>query len=41
MVVPIVQFKQKGVAVAEVKFVDEAMVPMIDAKPGSISKMWL
>ena len=41
MVVLIVQFKQKGVSVAEAKSVNEVMVPMIDAKPGFISKMWL
>ena len=41
MVVLIVQFKQMGVSVAEAKSVNEVMVPMIDAKPGFISKMWL
>ena len=41
MVIIIVQFKQKGVTVAEAKSVNEAMVPMIDAKPGFISKLWL
>ncbi|UCG83494.1 MAG: YdhR family protein [Dehalococcoidia bacterium] len=41
MVYLIVQFKQKGVTVAEAKSVNEVMVPMIDAKPGFISKMWL
>jgi hypothetical protein len=41
MVYPIVQFRQKGVSVAEAKSVNEVMVPMIDAKPGFISKMWL
>ena len=41
MVILIVQFKQKGVSVAEAKSVNEVMVPMIDAKPGFISKMWL
>lgn len=41
MVFLIVQFKQKGVSVAEAKSVNEVMVPMIDAKPGFISKMWL
>ena len=41
MVFLIVQFRQKGVSVAEAKSVNEVMVPMIDAKPGFISKMWL
>ena len=41
MVFLIVEFKQKGVSVAEAKVMNEAMVPMIDAKPGFISKMWL
>jgi len=41
MIVLIVQFKQEGVSVAEAKSVNEVMVPMIDAKPGFISKMWL
>ena len=41
MVFLIVQFRQKGVSVAEAKSVNEAMVPMIDAKPGFIAKMWL
>jgi hypothetical protein len=41
MVFLIVEFRQKGVSVAEAKAVNEVMVPMIDAKPGFISKMWL
>ena len=41
MVFLIVQFKQKRVSIAEAKSVNEVMVPMIDAKPGFISKMWL
>jgi len=41
MVFLIVQFRQKGVSVAEAKSMNEVMVPMIDAKPGFISKMWL
>lgn len=41
MVVLIVEFKQTGVSVAEAESVNEVMVPMIDAKPGFISKMWL
>ena len=41
MVYLLVQFKQKGVSVTDAKTMNEAMVPMIDAKPGFISKMWL
>jgi hypothetical protein len=41
MVILIVQFKQKGVSVADAKAMNEAMVPMIDGQPGFISKKWL
>ena len=41
MVYLLVQFKQKGISVADAKALNEAMVPMIDAKSGFISKMWL
>ena len=37
----LVQFKQKGISVAEAKSVNEVMVPMINAKPGFRSKLWL
>ena len=41
MVYLLVQFKQEGVSVADAKATNEVMVPMIDAKRGFISKMWL
>ena len=41
MVYLLVQFRQEGVSVADAKMMNEAMVPMIDSKPGFISKMWL
>ena len=41
MVYLLVQFRQEGVSVACAKTMNEVMVPMIDAKPGFISKMWL
>ena len=41
MVYLLVQFRQKGVSIADAKTMNEAMVPMIDAKPGFVSKMWL
>ena len=41
MVFLIVQFKQKGVSVADAKAMNEAMVPMIDGQAGFISKKWL
>ena len=41
MVVLIVQFKQQGTTVAETKALNEAVVPLIDARPGFLSKLWL
>ena len=41
MVFLIVQFKQKGVSIADAKAMNEVMVPMIDEQPRFISKMWL
>ncbi|MBU2550260.1 MAG: YdhR family protein [Proteobacteria bacterium] len=41
MVVLIVQFRQKGVTVAETRAVNEAVVPLIEAQPGFRSKLWL
>ncbi|MFC2027379.1 YdhR family protein [Chloroflexota bacterium] len=41
MVYLLVSFKQNGISIADAKTMNEAMVPMIDAKPGFISKMWL
>ncbi len=41
MVVLIVQFKLKDTSVAETKATNEAVVPLIDAQPGFLSKWWL
>ena len=41
MVVLIVQFKLLDTSVAETKATNEAVVPLIDAQPGFISKLWL
>lgn len=41
MVYLLVQFKQKGISVADAKAMNEAVVPVIDAQPGFISKIWL
>jgi len=41
MVYLLVQFRQVGVSVADAAAMNETLVPVIDAKPGFISKMWL